>query len=615
MRSIAAPSRMVNRFWLGLLFLAAPASAQLFPIGTPLPKTLLPPVVFLNGYEASCGSTDFSDTFGNFDQFLQASGRVSVFFDNCMFSGKPSIESLGNSFATFLGSLQYSDGTYVTQVDVVAHSMGGLIVRAYLAGMVADGTYSNFNPPANPGIRKAVFLSSPNFGTYAASLLGTDVQTQELSLGSAFNFALATWNQGTDDLRNIDALAVAGNGGALTTNGIVDGDGVSSLTSSSIGFAEPNKTRILPYCHISYAALAVLLQPIALLFPPSSVCPVGAPGIAQAVNATDSNVLIVESFLNGTTDWQSIGQAPAQNPLASAYSGVILRTKSAADVYVNPIDAAAGKSNLDIPSLNTAAYNEFVPAGATTMVADISNNSQLQLPATLTAGSTAAFLLKPGPSIAAVIPAAALVTPRSIAPGTFVSVYGSNLANATAQAASAPFPTVLGGTEVLVNGTAIPLQYVSPTQVNAVFPVLVSGLVTVTVRATAGQNTVNVLTQSAVPAIFTSNGTAAAAINAVTGAAVTAASPLDGGDFVSLFVTGLGATGLGADGLQHALIQPAVTVAGQTCTLQFAGLSPQFPGVDQINCQVPTGLGTNAAAPVIVTSNGRASNTATLVLQ
>jgi uncharacterized protein (TIGR03437 family) len=58
-----------------------------------------------------------------------------------------------------------------------------------------------------------------------------------------------------------------------------------------------------------------------------------------------------------------------------------------------------------------------------------------------------------------------------------------------------------------------------------------------------------------------------------------------------------------------------VTVAGQPCTLQFAGLSPQFPGVDQINCQIPTGLGTNAAAPVVVTSNGVASNTATLFLQ
>jgi uncharacterized protein (TIGR03437 family) len=214
-----------------------------------------------------------------------------------------------------------------------------------------------------------------------------------------------------------------------------------------------------------------------------------------------------------------------------------------------------------------------------------------------------------------VIPAAALVTPRNIAPGTFISIYGSGLATATAQATDSSFPTILGGTQVLVNGTAIPLQYVSPNQVNAVFPGIVSGLATVLVTTTVGQNTVNVLTQAAVPAIFTADGTAASAVNAVTGAVVTPSTPLHGGDYVSLYVTGLGATAAGAGGLQYASIQPQVTVAGQTCNIQFAGLSPQFPGVDQINCQIPMGLGSNAAAQVIVTSNGRASNTATLVLQ
>jgi uncharacterized protein (TIGR03437 family) len=602
---------MVSRF-LVVLALVTPAGAQFFPVGAQLPKTLLPPVVFVNGYQTDCSGTTFAGSFGNFDQFLQASGRVSTLFDNCTVPGKPPIETLGNNFGTFLGSLRYVDGTAVTQVDVVAHSMGGLIVRAYLAGMQPDGT---FNPPANPGIRKAVFLSTPNFGTYAAAIFGSDPQTQELQLGSTFNFALATWNQGIDDLRGVDALAVAGNGGAILLNGQSQGDGVSSLTSSSIGFAEANKTRILPYCHISYAELAALLQPVAFLFPPSTVCPVGAPGIAVGVNPTDSNVLIVQSFLNGTSDWQNIGQAPAQNALASTSSGVLLRAKSASDRYVNVQDAAAGKTNLSVASGGVSAYNEFVPSGATTIIADIVSNPQLQLATTLNPGFTTALLMKPGPSIAAVIPAAALVNPRTVAPGMFIAIYGSALAAAPAQASVTPFPTILGGVQVLVNGTAIPLQYVSPTQINAVFPTLVSGVMTLTVTSTSGQNSVNVLTQAAVPAMFTADGTMASALNAITGAVVTAGAPLHGGDYVSLFVTGLGVTVTGADGLQHASIQPTVTVAGQMCVVQFAGLSPQFPGVDQINCVIPTGLGAMPAAPVIVTSNGRASNTATLFLQ
>jgi uncharacterized protein (TIGR03437 family) len=573
-----------------LLFWAAlPAVAQLIPAGMPVPKSALPPVVFLNGYQTYCGSAQFSDTFGKFDQFLQASARVTLFFDNCTIPGKPPIESLGQSFGAFLAALKYTDGTPVPEVDIVAHSMGGLIVRAYLSGMQTSGTFA---PPANPGIRKAVFIGTPHFGTYAASIFGSDAQTQEMSLGSTFNFALATWNQGIDDLRGIDALSLSGNGGALTNNGQPDSDGVSSLTSASIGFAAPNRTRILPYCHISFAALQTIAGALAVL-----ACPPGAPAIASAINATDSNVLAVQSFLNGTPDWQTIGQSPAQNPVASTQAGVLVRAKSSDDQFVSIVAAKQGTASLTVPAGNSTAYSEFVPAGtATTAVNAISASSNLP------AGFTTALTLKPGPFIAAVISAAALVTPRAVAPGTFVSIYGTG------------FPAAVDAVKVLVNGAAIQVLYASATQINAVLPTSVSGLVTLTVSSSAGQHTVNVLTQPAVPAIFTADGVAASALNAVTGADVTSSSPLHGGDYVSLFLTGLGATTL-SGGLQYANIPPVVTVAGQPCALQFAGLSPQFPGVDQINCQIPTGLGANAAAPVVVTSNGRASNTATLFLQ
>jgi uncharacterized protein (TIGR03437 family) len=602
---------MVKFYWLVLASIVIPAGAQLIPVGMPVPKTQLPPVVFLNGYELSCQGSTFAGTFGKFDQFLQASGRVTIFFDNCAYPNKPQIETLGNNFAAFLAALKYTDGTAVPQVDVVSHSMGGQIVRAYLSGLQPDGT---LNPPAAPAIRKAVFLASANFGTGItdfAAVFGNDAQTTELSLGSTFNFALATWNQGIDDLRGVDSLAVIGNGGTdMTLNGQSVSDGVISFTSGSIGFAQAAKTRIVPYCHISYASLESLAGVLA-----DFVCAPGTPGIAMGVNATDSNVQLVQSFISGTSAWQTIGQDPSQNAGVSSQSGVILRAKSAADQFVTLKDAAAG-SNLNLGPGNATAYNEFVPSGTVTVKVDLSSGgAQLQQPVTLNPGYTTAITVKPGPLVAAVIPAAALVTPRIVAPGTFISIYGSGLALAAMQATSTPFPTNLGGTQVLVNGTAIPVQYVSPTQVNAVLPATLSGLVQLTVSQMTGQHTVNVLIEAAVPAIFTSNGTAASAINAVTGAVVTTGSPLHGGDYVSLFLTGLGATTAGSGGLQYATIQPGVTVAGQPCTVQFAGLSPQFPGVDQINCQIPSGLGANTAAPVIVTSNGRSSNTATLVLQ
>ena len=124
------------------------------------------------------------------------------------------------------------------QVDVVAHSMGGLIVRAYLAGQQASTGV--FNPPATPIIRKAVFLATPHFGSFlldsalAEALFGTGTQATEMKPASQFLWDLATWNQFGDDLRGVDAVAVIGNAGPSQQS-----DGVVGLTSGSLDFAGP----------------------------------------------------------------------------------------------------------------------------------------------------------------------------------------------------------------------------------------------------------------------------------------------------------------------------------------------------------------------------------------
>jgi triacylglycerol esterase/lipase EstA (alpha/beta hydrolase family) len=61
---------------------------------------------------------------------------------------------------------EYESGEPVREVDVVAHSMGGLIVRAYLAGKQPNGTFAT---PAAPLVRKVVFIGTPHFGTPVAS--------------------------------------------------------------------------------------------------------------------------------------------------------------------------------------------------------------------------------------------------------------------------------------------------------------------------------------------------------------------------------------------------------------------------------------------------------------
>jgi uncharacterized protein (TIGR03437 family) len=89
---------------------------------------------------------------------------------------------------------------------------------------------------------------------------------------------------------------------------------------------------------------------------------------------------------------------------------------------------------------------------------------------------------------------------------------------------------------------------------------------------------------------------------------------LHAGDYVELFATGLGRT-TSKDGLDYANQQPTVTIAGIDCPVTFAGRAPGFPGVDQINCVVPAGIGSNSAAAVAIVSANRTSNVATLAVQ
>jgi len=587
------------------------AWSQLIPAGQPVPKTSAPPVVFVNGYEFGCTSDhSFAGTFDVADQVLQANGLVSLFFDNCTVAANANIETLGAAFGQFLAGLKYTDGTPVTQVDVVAHSMGGLIVRSYLAGK-QNGSPATFQPPANPGIRKFVMLAVPNFGSGIANKFGNDSQTAEMEIGSQFLFDLNTWNNGTDDLRGLDVVAVAGDGGtgnATTIPGF--DDGAVTLTSASVAFARGARTRVVPYCHTTFALLVT-----------ANYCPSTAPAIAYITGPSHASAQIILSFLAGTNAWQSVGSAIEQDPVGSTLGGINIEAQdlngleqpiNSASLQVPAGPLALKITNGDIAWTEGATPNISLPAtiqflGTTVLTPSI----------TLPASTVLPYIAKPGPAIARVQPAAAPAFPLSIAQGEFVAIYGSNLANATMQATSFSYPTQLADVQVLVNGVPIPLQYVSASQINAVFSsTATSGIVQVTVRNSSGSAATNVLLGAAVPEIFSLNFVGAgpaAAINGITGSVVSATNPLHAGDYLTLFLTGLGATTT-QNGLQYAQTQPAITIGARSCNVTFAGRAPTIPGVDQINCVIPSGISGDMLA-VIVTSAGRASNIVELAVQ
>jgi uncharacterized protein (TIGR03437 family) len=591
-----------------LLGLLAPAWAQLVTTVTAIPRTTLPPVVFIDGYQDTCPAT-FAGTFGIADQVLQSNGEVSLFFGTCSLPPTASIEDLAAAFAKFLAGLSYTDGQSVNQVDVVAHSMGGLVLRCYLSGK--QNTAGMFQPPAVTHVRKAVFLASPNFGTGIASLLGDTNQVNEMASGSSFLFGLDTWNQGTDDLRGVDAVAAAGNAGSGGTgNPAGFDDGVVTLTSASLRFYLPGHTRVIPYCHIDGGGI----------ISDFGLCPASAQGIADIESSTHDSARIIVSFLGGTSDWQSVGKAAEDNSFLKVDGGLIMEARSADDSSLSIDSASAGfPLTALLLKLNTSsdglAFIDLIPA-VSLMLNTTSGSVNASTLVTLPTGGTEAYTVKPGPLITRVYPASAADFPLVLAPGMLIAIYGADLADQSNEA------NLVQTAKVLVDGSAVQLLYVTPTQIDAVLPDSASGLTQLTVQNSAGQHTVNVYVEAAAPSSFTQNSSGtgpAAALKVSNGtlSLVTADNPLNAGDAVALYVTGLGLTapGTGSDsGLDVAILQPTVRVAGVNCPVTFAGAAPGFIGLDQINCTIPAGIAATASAPVVVTSGTQASNTATLAI-
>jgi uncharacterized protein (TIGR03437 family) len=177
-----------------------------------------------------------------------------------------------------------------------------------------------------------------------------------------------------------------------------------------------------------------------------------------------------------------------------------------------------------------------------------------------------------------------------------------------------------------MNGTAVPLFYVSGSQVNAQAPFgLAAGSVSIQVtRATLTTVVQTAQVVSASPGVFAQNsaGTGPGVFLHANYLPVTAASPAQAGETILIYGTGLGATSPAvatgsaspSSPAATAVVTPTVTIGGQVSVVSFAGLAPTFVGLYQINVQVPPGL-LSGSAQVIVQMNGINSNVTTLPTQ
>jgi len=214
---------------------------------------------------------------------------------------------------------------------------------------------------------------------------------------------------------------------------------------------------------------------------------------------------------------------------------------------------------------------------------------------------------------------------NSVAPGEFVSIFGSNLASGVFMPSSLPLPMNLGNVSVTVNSRPAPLSYVGPGQINILVPYGTSEKFATFQVSNNGtlSNKVTVYTNLSAPGIFTGSpsGIGEAAVLHANYSPVSQSSPAQVGETVLLYLTGLGsvtpAVGDGAAAPSSPLSMVdenlGLDIADQSgndanvTSIPFAGLAPGFAGLYQINFQIPSGLVSGAASLNIGTQDAYSS--------
>jgi uncharacterized protein (TIGR03437 family) len=194
------------------------------------------------------------------------------------------------------------------------------------------------------------------------------------------------------------------------------------------------------------------------------------------------------------------------------------------------------------------------------------------------------------------------------APGSLISIFGTNLSFNTASLTANnttgdTLPFSLGDIKVIINNAVAPLLYVSPTQINVMIPPneLAGNATLQVVRQSVAGPAVTIAVVAGAPALFVSADHYALAqdFNA-NYALATAMAPAQPGDLVVLYATGLGGTqplpGIGQipqfAGFVNGFATGAVQVllngkALNSATIPYAGLTPGFAGLYQINFYLP----------------------------
>jgi uncharacterized protein (TIGR03437 family) len=315
-------------------------------------------------------------------------------------------------------------------------------------------------------------------------------------------------------------------------------------------------------------------------------------------------------------------------------------------VYVNPTTGEIWVANtrsgtaVRYPKFETLLFNETplgTPVQAPSLTLAVAQDAFGDLVLADATNRVSFFY----PGIAA-LNAASFESDKEIAPGMIASIFpintsGATFASSTTTDTSTTWPTTLGGIQLLFNGTAVPLYYVSPTQINFQVPngaPITGNASAQVVQAATGQILgAGLLPLNSVsPGLFicaAATGTSRQAcvlnqdysVNSGTNAAAR-------GSVIQIFATGVGSVPngppdgapataatpipaslrvfMGFDYVDEIPLQAGESNGGNF--IKYSGLAPGLVGVWQINVQIPEAVGVGNQVALALVLNGNVAD-------
>jgi len=224
----------------------------------------------------------------------------------------------------------------------------------------------------------------------------------------------------------------------------------------------------------------------------------------------------------------------------------------------------------------------------------------------------------PRPHINQIVDAASFAQGKPVAPGSYISIFGSSLSTVSDSAPTATLPLALDSVQVSFDVTSanisVPghLMYVSADQVNVQVPWELQGQTSTQVKVTMSSqnggyaygNVYTLFLADYAPAFFGQ------------------IAPARRGEAISLYANGLGPVTNQPQSGDPAIAIPltkttspaAVTIGGTSAAVSFTGLAPGFAALYQINVTVPMSL-SPGTYPIAIKIGNQTSKASTIAIQ